>query len=538
MPDGEPGRIVVIGNGYLAGGYWRDPELTAACFFREPDGREGFRSSDRGRWRDDGMLEHLGRLDSRVKVHGAMVATSEVETTLMGLDGVADAAVIAVPDDSAGTRLVAYVVANGSVPLSAWRLRRDVAARVPTTMVPSTFVALEAIPRNLRNKVDRAALPPPPPFTPPPYREPTGADAALADIFADVLGLERVGLDDDFFELGGDSLGVIELLAAIADELGVELAATAVLEAPTVEQLAIRIAQRGASGSPLVVPLRTGTAGSAFFCIPGGGGAVIALRRLADAVEDHDVYAIQPFGLEQPGPPDRSIEALARRNIAAMRTVCPDGPYRLGGYSFGGIVAFEMACELRATGDAVDLLAVLDTRAPRRRDLGSRARARTEMLRADSSGEHAANRTVLAVRWMRFGARWLRERARRRMLVAGLRRDPGHGSPRYRAFLRHHQAMARKYEPSSTFDGPVLVVRAGAHGDDLGWSKLATGPVQVIEVPAPHLDLLRSPAVETVGRHLSEALHSAARVTDHDGTEPASAGGAESQRPKRPDQLA
>ena len=325
VPDGEAGRIVVLRRGHLARGYWRNPELTAAHFFREPDGRQGFRTSDRGRFRPDGMLEHLGRLDTRVKVRGAMVATSEVEIALMGLDGVADAAVIAVPTDDGGTRLVAYVAPDGSAPLSAWKLRRDVAARVPTTMVPSAFVALDTLPRSIRHKLDRAALPPAPPPAQQPYRAPAGDAARLADLYAEVLGFERVGLDDDFFEMGGDSLGVLELLAGIREHFGVDIAASTVLAAPTVGELATRIHSPRRLASDLVVPLRVDTRGPSIFFIPGGGGAAIGLRALAEAIDGHDVYAIQAHGLEQRALPDRTVEAVARRNIDVMRTVQPRG---------------------------------------------------------------------------------------------------------------------------------------------------------------------------------------------------------------------
>ena len=166
----------------------------------------------------------------------------------------------------------------------------------------------------------------------------------LADLFGDILGFERVGLDDDFFEMGGDSLGVLELLAGIREHFGVDIAASTVLAAPTVGELATRIHSPRRLASDLVVPLRVDTRGPSIFFIPGGGGAAIGLRALAEAIDGHDVYAIQAHGLEQRALPDRTVEAVARRNIDVMQTVQPRGPYRLGGYSFGGMVAFDMAC--------------------------------------------------------------------------------------------------------------------------------------------------------------------------------------------------
>ncbi len=505
---GEAGRMVVVRRGHLALGYWRDPELTAAHFFREPDGRQGFRTSDRGRLRPDGMLDHLGRLDTRVKVRGAMVATSEVEIALVTLDGVAEAAVTGAPDDDGGTRLVAYVAPDGTAPLSAWKLRRDLAARVPTSMIPSAFVALDVLPRTIRHKIDRAALPPPPPPSRRPYRAPSGSffESGLADLFADVLGVERIGLDDDFFEMGGDSLGVVELLSAIREAFAVDLPATAVLEAPTVDQLAARLTQRRPPGSSPVVALRTDADGAPFFCMTGGGAPAIALRALARAVDGRAFYAVQARGLEERALPDRSIEAVARRNVDAIRAVQRRGPYALGGHSFGGLVAFETACRLRGAGESVELLVVLDTSAPLGgRQIARRVRAQRERIEEDAPARGLARTAVVGTRAVRALAGSAYAHAARRFTAASAGLLTRRGVDQYQAFYRLHELMARKYRPSATFDGRVLVVRAGA-SDDLGWSQLTTGPVEVVQVPGDHNSLLRLPAVEQVGRYLSDSL--------------------------------
>jgi acyl carrier protein len=319
VADGEIGRMVVVRRGRVALGYWNDPELTRQHFFDEPDGRRGFRSPDSCQWRSDGLLEHVGRLDSRVKVHGAMVATSEVEVALTSHPDVADAAVVAVPDEH-GTRLVAYVVARDGAPLSAWKLRRDLSARLSSTSLPGTFVALEALPRTVRDKVDRASLPPPPPAVRPrPYRQPVRAQGHLASIFASVLGVERVGLDDDFFELGGDSLGAVELLAAVNEELGIDLPTTALLDAPTVAELSTRLSHRRPRNASPLVELSSGHPGAPFFCVTAAGAPAISLRALAHAMDRHDFVAIQPRGLEERARPDRTIHAAARRNVLALR---------------------------------------------------------------------------------------------------------------------------------------------------------------------------------------------------------------------------
>ena len=240
---GEIGVPQVVSE-HCSLGFWHDPELTAARFRTLPDGRRGLRMSDHVRMRDDGVLEYVARADDRVKVRGVMVGPSEVEHALVGLDGVADAAVVPVPARDGGTGLVAYVVRDAHTEVRPWEIRRALAAKVPSAMVPGTVVVLESFPLTQRGKVDRGALPPPPKLGARPYRAPDGPEYELAAIFSDVLGVERVGLDDDFFELGGDSLGVVELQAEIADRLSVEVPTATVLEAPTVAQLFRRLSHR------------------------------------------------------------------------------------------------------------------------------------------------------------------------------------------------------------------------------------------------------------------------------------------------------
>jgi acyl-coenzyme A synthetase/AMP-(fatty) acid ligase/thioesterase domain-containing protein/acyl carrier protein len=519
VADGEPGRIVVVRrDGRLALGYWQDPELTAAHFFVTPDGRRGFRTPDLARWRPDGLLEHLQRIDSRVKVRGAMVATSTVEQTLIALPDVADAAVIGVPADDGGTRLVAYVVARRGAALSAWKLRRDVARRLPSTYVPSAFVALDELPRTVRTKIDRAALPPAPPVIIAPYREGSGQHRELCEMFADILGVERVGLDDDFFDLGGDSLGVVELVAAISERFGVDIPASLVLDAPTVAELAPRLTHRRDPHAPTVVPLRSEGVGSPFFCFTGGGAPAISLRTLSETLEC-PFYGIQPRGLEERAFPDHSVAAAARRALGGVRAAQSMGPYILGGYSFGGLVAFELACRLVAAGERIRLLVILDTPAPgqgRTRD--DRLRVRAATLQRDTPDRGVRRHVVVAGRVARFAAKSAAAHAERRIALTSAGLLPRRGLDQYELFLRLNGRMAREYSPGSVLDAPTLVVRSAEGGrsgaralDDLGWSERIRGPITVAEVSSDHLGLLRRPAVVDVGAHLRAAFDEVSR---------------------------
>jgi acyl-coenzyme A synthetase/AMP-(fatty) acid ligase/thioesterase domain-containing protein/acyl carrier protein len=519
VPDGEPGRLVVV-SPFVALRYFAEPELTAATFFTTPDGRRGYRSSDLVRRRPDGLLEHLGRIDARVKIRGALVALSEVERVLVSLAGVGAAAVVGAPLPDGGHRLIAYVVPAPGPSPSAWQLRRDVGARLPTTMVPSAVVFVDELPLNPSGKLIRSALPPAPEPARVAYVAPVGSEGHLSEVFAEVLGVDRVGRDDDFFDLGGDSLGVVELLAAIQEHFGVEVVASTILEAPTVRELAPRLTHRRGSGSSVVVPLRTTGKGIPFFCVTGGGAPALSLRALAEAMaagggEERPFYAVQPRGLEERAFPDRTIEAAARRVMREIRAAWPSGPFILGGYSFGGTVAFETACRMEAEGLRLLLLVVLDALAPGVRVRPTRAQRverRGQELRANAPSRTVEQAATMAARAARLGWRSALAHADRRVALTSAGLFPRQGLDQYELFLRLNGNMARVYRPQATFSGPAVVVRSEVPPgrartlDDLGWSTAVRGPISIVDVPGDHLSMVRHPNVATLGSRLAGAL--------------------------------
>jgi amino acid adenylation domain-containing protein len=507
--EGEPGTLEVVSD-HQALGYWRDPQLSAACFFDLPDGRRGFRTSDIVRRRPDGVLEHLGRADDRVKVRGAMVSPSEVERALTSVDGVERAAVAPVAAPDGGTRLAAYIVPDPGATPSPWQIRRDLATRVPSTMIPSAVVVVDDLPTTPRGKVDHAALPPPPPPTARPYREPEGRERELAELFGEVLGLDDVGLDDDFFELGGDSLAVLELLAGINERFDIELSATAVLAAPTVAALATRLVRRRRTAAT-VLALRESVPADGpvpLFCVAGGGSPAVSLRPLADALGgDRTCYGVQARGLEETARPDRSIQAAAHRHLAEIGAIQPTGPYLLAGYSYGGLVAFELACALEARGERVALLAILDTPAP------STMLTRGERLAAGAPPRHEG-----VFRKLNWAARAAQLHTRERLTLATAGIVPRRSLYQYHLFFRYARRMAREYRPTSRLVAPILVVRVAdsPYESDLGWSAFSHGPVTTIEAPGNHDSMVRRPYVTTLGAELRRAFAAAEHGGDTD----------------------
>ncbi|NAZ86490.1 AMP-binding protein, partial [Kineococcus indalonis] len=367
VPPGEPGEVFVTA-GHLSAGYFGDPERTAERFTTEPDGRRTYRMGDLGRVDAAGDLHLLGRVDGAVKVRGYFVHLTEVEGAVLASPSVAEAVVVAV--EAGGThRLVAYVAPEPGQPTeSPAALRRRLRERLPEYMVPGDVVPVPSLPRNERGKVDRAQLPPVPPRGP--AEPPAGAtEVALARTWAELLGLSGpvpVGADDDFQQLGADSLTVEEMLARVEDGFGVALLAGDLLAAPTLREFARRV-EAGAGAlprHPTAVALRPGGGAPALFCFAGAGALAMSLKPLAAHVQDRAVVALHARGAESRALPDRSVRAAARRHLRDLRLVQPHGPYVLLGHSMGGLIALEVAQLLTDAGEEVERVVLVDTYLP------------------------------------------------------------------------------------------------------------------------------------------------------------------------------
>lgn len=360
VPTGMVGELYVAGDG-VGCGYVRRPGLTAsrfvACPFvgTEVSGRRMYRTGDLVRWRADGQLEYVGRGDEQVKIRGYRIELGEVAAALAGLDGVDQAVVIAREDRRGDRRLVGY--ATGSVDMAA--ARAALAELLPAYMVPAAVVVLEALPLTVNGKLDKRALPAPDYGDAGSYSAPaTPTETVLADIYADVLGLDKVGVDESFFELGGDSLLGMRAVAAINASLGAHLSMRTMFDAPSVRGLSQQLGSHGSSVD--IVPIETlkrGT-GVPLFCIHPGGGVAWAYRVLGDYVDGPIIGIQQIFERDEIQP--RSIREMAKVYSERVKAKYPDGPYKLLGWSMGGVIAQEIAIELSRQGLEVQFLALLD----------------------------------------------------------------------------------------------------------------------------------------------------------------------------------
>ena len=370
---GTVGEIGIAGDG-VALGYWQRPELTAEKFVPNPFARQPgarlYRTGDLGQLLPTGEVQCLGRVDQQVKIRGHRIEPGEVEQALLALSGVRAAVVLAQAD-----RLVAYVVPAGPLPAAAGQLKswqQTLAAQLPAHLVPQEFYLLPALPTTLNGKLDRQALlaatqsadNQPVPVAAPAYTAPrTTAEQLVATIWQDCLGLAQVDIFSNFFELGGHSLIAVQLMTRLEQQTGRRLPLATLFEHATIEKLAQLLEPDSAfiTCDSLVAIKPHGTK-PPLYIVHGAGLNVLIFNALAKNMDaDQPIYGLQAKGIDGVEEPLGTVEEMAAHYVATITAANPTGPYALAGYSFGGIIAFEMARQLLAQGKQVKTLAMLDT---------------------------------------------------------------------------------------------------------------------------------------------------------------------------------
>ncbi|REC95671.1 non-ribosomal peptide synthetase [Kushneria indalinina] len=362
VPVGMPGELYIAGRN-LARGYLGQPELTAERFIDcpalEADSRL-YRTGDLARWRFDGALEYLGRIDHQVKLRGQRLELGEIEAVMLSHDEVAQA-VVSVHGSGSNARLVGYVVPRNAHAMAVDTLKRHLTRTLPDYMVPAVIMVLDELPLSTNGKLDRRALPTPEageegmaPATP--------RQQIMADLFAEMLDLERVGIRDNFFDLGGNSLNALQLMRRLNEALGTNFTIAALFEAPTIEALdALDVQGAAAGGLDVVLPLREAGEASPIFCVHPAGGLAWCYAGLARTLPSrYSLYGLQARGLLPESRLPETMEEMARDYIAQMRRLQPHGPYHLLGWSVGGMIAHTMASLLENEGEEVGMLALLD----------------------------------------------------------------------------------------------------------------------------------------------------------------------------------
>ncbi|MDD3445056.1 MAG: amino acid adenylation domain-containing protein [Zavarzinia sp.] len=360
VPVGAPGDLYIGGLG-LADGYLNRPELTAERFVADPFG-EGrlYKTGDIARWREDGVLEYLGRSDFQIKIRGFRVEAGEVESALLAIDGIERAVVLLREDAGRGKMLVAYLV--GTMPEAA-DLRAELAKSLPDYMIPSAFVPLDTLPLSINGKLDRALLPAPEWRDQLGYVAPrTPTEEVLATLWAEIFEVDKVGIHDNLFDLGGDSIQAARMISTLQARFNLEIPLVSVFSKPTIAGLAEEI-EKAADHDPFkpLLTLQAKGTEAPLFCIHPVVGLGWSYAGLLRYVKDRPIHVLQVPGLSKSAPLFDSVPAMAKAYLAEIRAIQPKGPYSLLGWSFGGLVAEEITRLLRAAGDSVAFLCMLDS---------------------------------------------------------------------------------------------------------------------------------------------------------------------------------
>lgn len=536
LPAGVPGELCLGGEG-LARGYYRREEMTAEKFVKDPFSEDPqariYRTGDLARFRPDGSIVYLGRFDNQVKIRGVRIELGEIESALLSHPAVKESVVTAFERAPGSKDLAGYVVLDTPGSAEPQEILDHIKQSLPRYMIPSELIVLEAMPLTPNGKIDRKALPEPSGEKADTDREIVGArdetESRLIGIWESVLEVRPVGVGDNFFKLGGDSLQAVHMFAEVEEKFGKNIPLATLFEADTVEKLAGIIRQDGwAAPESSLVPIQPGGSKPIFFCFHARGGNVLFYRDLARHLGgDQPFYGIQARRLGGRQVGHATVEEMAEFYIQEIKTLQPEGPYYLGGTSFGGLTAFEAAQQLNNKGEEVALVALLDTGTPDYPKYLSNTRGfRSRFYNVLRRIEHHRD-TLAGFDWTeRFG--YIKGRAGsvrlkyRRKIVNGYKKlirrfYKSRGKSLPRSYIQIEDQIGRAgqiYKPE-VYPGDVVLFRAskqplGIVSDEtLGWRDLVGGKLEITEVPGHHGSIITEPFVRVLARELAAAVDKA-----------------------------
>ena len=540
VPIGVAGELHIGGAG-LARAYKGRPQLTKEKFIPNPfENRRSlvprdmlYKTGDLARYLPDGNIEFLGRVDQQVKIRGLRLEVGEIEAVLTEHPDVEQAAVIVWEEEPGEQRLVAYIACNAASTLTS-TLRSFLKEKLPAVMIPSTFVLLSALPLTPNGKVDRRTLPAPDLSE----REEAlvlprnTVELQLVPIWEKVINRSPIGVQDNFFELGGHSLLAVPLMMTIQQQFGLNLPLATLFQNPTIEEMAMLLrhhTQHHAElWSPLVAIQPNGSQ-APFFCVHGIGGNVLNFYQLARYLgTEQPFYGLQAVGLDGKSAPLSTIEAMASCYIEALQVVQPHGPYFLGGHSFGGHIAFEMAQQLLSRRHEVALLALLDSYAPGVDEpitMDEKARPDPESAKEGRDTNWLTN--VVTQIEQSFGKQLslnnetlqgLSFDEQLNLLAKSMERanllPPKTESEQLRGLVHVHKMNEQMcYIPQLVQPIRLTLLRASEEEEreriiapTLGWQHFSQEAVEVYIVPGDHFTMLAEPHVQQLAEQLSACL--------------------------------
>ncbi len=510
VPIGIAGELYIGGDG-LACGYLKLPELTAEKFIPNPftGSAKLYRTGDLARYLPNGDIEFLGRIDNQVKIRGFRLELGEIEAALSQHPGLREVIVIDREDHPGDKRLVAYLVINQPPdPPTDQELRTFLRSKLPDYMIPAAFVTVDNLPLTLNGKVDRRALP-----IPTYQRQDVTEQAAPRDdveiqltaIWQRLLGVKNISIQDNFFELGGHSLIAVRLFAEIEQIWGQNLPLATLFQQQTIKQLAsvLRQEEWKAPWSSLVL-IQAGEAQPPLFCVHPVGGNILEYYTLAHYLgQERPIYGLQSQGLDGKQQPLQSIEDMASHYIQELQTVQPHGPYFLTGYSFGGLVAFEIAQQLQTAGEEIGMLALLDSSAP---NLPSRRPSLMQSL-----GIHFSNLRQLTPQEQ---SSYISDRLAYRFsskneedFLAKSLYKLEDLTPQLLNVLNCNIQAGESYT-AKKYPGKMMLFRCQVQDlehylhPEFGWPDLVDGGVDIHPIPGPHFRMLKEPRIQFLAAEL------------------------------------
>ncbi len=529
LPIGVTGELHIGGVG-LARGYLNRPDLTAEKFINNPFSDDPnsriYKTGDLARYLPDGNIECLGRIDNQVKIRGFRIELDEIEAVLAQHPFVKENAVIVHDASETDKRLVAYFAPHQGQVIENTALRDFLTERLPDYMIPSAFVTKESLPLTPNGKIDRRALSQ---LSVSNYQlsekqfvaPRTPDEELLAGIWAEVLGIERVGVHDNFFELGGHSLLAVNLMARIGQQFGKKLPLSILFQESTIEKLATVLNQSTKKMWSSLVAIQPNGTKQPFFCLPGIGGNVISFYELAQELgNEQPFYGLQAVGLDGKSKPYTKIEDMATHYLKEIQTVQSQGPYLLGGHSFGALVAFEMSQQLQKQGHEVAFLAIFDMMAPHLFkpkgvdwDEASFLSDAARVIERGLGKPLDVSYEVLQTLDSESQLNYLLERFKQASFL-----PPDADNAHILGFINVYKANCRMdYIPQDIKPTRIALFKASERIEEnalneiksdptWGWNQYAEGSVDALMVPGDHFTMMNQPNVQVLADKLRECL--------------------------------
>ncbi len=537
---GRPAPIGVAGHLHIGGvqvakGYLNRPDLSAERFVPDPFSSQAgavlYRSGDLACWMADGTLDYLGRIDDQIKLRGFRIELGEIENCLGQHPDVREAAVAARTDGAGQACLTAYIVSDsGDDGMES--IKQYLRTKLPDYMIPSTFLCLARLPLNSNGKVDRKALPAPLQNSAPTIIGPRdNVEWRIARMWENLLGQTDICMSANFFELGGHSLTAVQLMGQIKQEFMIDLSLAALFQQPSIAELAALVRQQSPMerGHDCLVPIRAKGQQRPLFLVHAALGTVLCYATLARHLgADQPVYGLQAIGQDGTSAPLTSIEAMARHYIQAMRRVQPHGPYRVMGWSSGGVIAYEIAQQLIAVGETLELVGLIDSYVPAAdydelssllalRELWPVSFEREEL----ESVAPQARRAWVAQRFADADIVLPGERASYLDVILANARADSMYRPQRSAFALHMFRADRAEDAGTVKTDPAPA-----------WKSVSTQVIELRTFDASHSAILRDPWAAQLALAIGEALDAAgAAATGPDAhARPAGSSQAEPQR--------